>query len=281
MRRKYLPPTTINRRVSQFSEVILQALEEASALATQFFNELINGVLPGDQLDKTKYCQTNPGDPNTFLGGSNHPTFENHATKALESWKNLGEKNRENNGIEFVEARRTAGLNNAPPCLWSPSPPEELNEVFTEALSANAGFVSFGMTDIFTSYSINIFPRPHFVRIHWAFVPNLYSIPGELCTECFMHTRMRRQVESLIQALDRAKPDTEKAKKSSPSRSFKRMSLKDGNNSLGSRRGHEFKRWKQPLAEMQGKAAYNTSLWWGPSPDRAHSRSFDTPDCPF
>lgn len=49
---------------------------------------------------------------------------------------------------EFVEARRTAGLNNAPPCLWSPSPPQELQEVFTEALSANAGFVSFGIADI-------------------------------------------------------------------------------------------------------------------------------------
>ena len=74
-------------------------MEEASALTTQLFNELTNGVLSGDQLDKTKYCQTISGDPNTFLGGSNHPTFSNHAVKALESWKNLGEKNRENNGI--------------------------------------------------------------------------------------------------------------------------------------------------------------------------------------
>ncbi|KAJ6961083.1 ARP2/3 complex 34 kDa subunit [Populus alba x Populus x berolinensis] len=45
---------------------------------------------------------------------------------------------------EFVEARRAAGLNNAPPCLWSPTPPLELNEAPAEALSANAGFVSFG-----------------------------------------------------------------------------------------------------------------------------------------
>ncbi|KAF3619193.1 putative pentatricopeptide repeat-containing protein-like [Capsicum annuum] len=28
-----------------------------------------------------------------------------------------------------------------------------------------------------------------------------------------------------------------------------------------------------PLAEMQGKAAYDTPLWWGPSPDTAHSGS--------
>ncbi|XP_021752570.1 actin-related protein 2/3 complex subunit 2A-like [Chenopodium quinoa] len=46
---------------------------------------------------------------------------------------------------EFVEAHRSAsaGLNNAPSCQWSPSPPEELAGVPAEALSANAGFVSF------------------------------------------------------------------------------------------------------------------------------------------
>ncbi|KAK4801259.1 hypothetical protein SAY86_021746 [Trapa natans] len=45
---------------------------------------------------------------------------------------------------EFVEARRTAGLNNAPSCTWSSSPPLELKKAPPEALSANAGFVSFG-----------------------------------------------------------------------------------------------------------------------------------------
>lgn len=43
-----------------------------------------------------------------------------------------------------MEARRTAGLNNAPPCSWFSTPPLELKEVPAEALSANAGFVSFG-----------------------------------------------------------------------------------------------------------------------------------------
>lgn len=43
-----------------------------------------------------------------------------------------------------MEARRTAGLNNAPPCSWSLSPPLELKEAPTHALSANAGFVTFG-----------------------------------------------------------------------------------------------------------------------------------------
>lgn len=45
---------------------------------------------------------------------------------------------------EFVEARRTAGLNNAPACLWSSNPPNELKEAPEQALTANAGFVSFG-----------------------------------------------------------------------------------------------------------------------------------------
>ena len=45
---------------------------------------------------------------------------------------------------EFVEARRTAGLNNTPPCSWSLTPPLELKEVPADALSANAGFVTFG-----------------------------------------------------------------------------------------------------------------------------------------
>lgn len=44
-----------------------------------------------------------------------------------------------------MEARRTAGLNSAPPCSWSLSPPSELKEAPAHALSANAGFVTFGL----------------------------------------------------------------------------------------------------------------------------------------
>ncbi|XP_047267081.1 GPN-loop GTPase QQT1 isoform X2 [Capsicum annuum] len=32
---------------------------------------------------------------------------------------------------------------------------------------------------------------------------------------------------------------------------------------------------------MQDKVAYNTPLWWGPSPDTAHSGSFSALSCPF
>lgn len=47
---------------------------------------------------------------------------------------------------EFVEARRTPGLNNAPLCTWSPTPPSELKDASAEALDANAGFVTFGIS---------------------------------------------------------------------------------------------------------------------------------------
>ncbi|KAI4332114.1 hypothetical protein L6164_017050 [Bauhinia variegata] len=122
---------------------------------------------------------------------------------------------------EFVEARRTAGLNNVPPCSWSPTPPLELKEAPADALSANAGFVTFV-----------IFPRhvegPKLDRTVW----NLSTFRAYVsyhvkCSEGFMHTRMRRRVESLIQALDRAKPDSEISKRTSQNRSFKRLSLKD------------------------------------------------------
>lgn len=129
---------------------------------------------------------------------------------------------------EFVEARRSAGLNSAPPCSWSPTPPQELKEAAPEALSANAGYVSFV-----------IFPRHVEGRKLDKTVWNLSTFHAYVsyhvkCSEGFMHTRMRRRVESLIQALDRAKPDIEKAKKNAQNRSFKRLSLKDGKSNLSS-----------------------------------------------
>lgn len=122
---------------------------------------------------------------------------------------------------EFVEARRTAGLNNTPPCSWSHTPPPELKGVSTDALSANAGFVSFV-----------IFPRhvegPKLDRTVWSLSTfHAYVSYHVKCSEGFMHTRMRRRVESLIQALGRAKPDPESSKKTSHSRSFQRLSLKE------------------------------------------------------
>lgn len=40
---------------------------------------------------------------------------------------------------------------------------------------------------------------------------------------------------------------------------------------------HEFKPWKQLLAEIQDKTTYNWSLWSDNSSDPAHSKSFSAP----
>ncbi|XP_042412530.1 actin-related protein 2/3 complex subunit 2A-like [Zingiber officinale] len=119
---------------------------------------------------------------------------------------------------ELVEARRTAGLNNAPSCMWSATPPLELKAAPAQALTANAGFVTFV-----------IFPRhveeKKLDRTVWSLLTfHAYVSYHVKCSEGFMHTRMRRRVDSLIQALDRAKSESEKAKKLV---SFKRLSLNE------------------------------------------------------
>nr|CAD1834162.1 unnamed protein product [Ananas comosus var. bracteatus] len=121
---------------------------------------------------------------------------------------------------EFVEARRTAALNNAPSCMWSAAPPLELKGAPPETLTANAGFVTFV-----------VFPRhvegKKLDKTVWSLLTfHAYVSYHVKCSEGFMHTRMRRRVESLIQALDRAKPDAEK-KKFVQGKSFKKLSLKE------------------------------------------------------
>ncbi|CAN8303824.1 unnamed protein product [Cochlearia groenlandica] len=122
---------------------------------------------------------------------------------------------------EFVEARRAATLNNAPSCSWSPTAPQELEGAPTETLSANAGFVTFV-----------IFPKhvegQKLDRTVWNLSTfHAYVSYHVKCSEGFMHTRMRRRVESMIQALDQAKP-LEKTR-SMNNKSFKRLGLNDVN----------------------------------------------------
>ncbi|KAK9707325.1 hypothetical protein RND81_07G189300 [Saponaria officinalis] len=130
---------------------------------------------------------------------------------------------------EFVEARRSTSLNSAPSCQWSPTPPQELQGVPEEALSANAGFVAFV-----------IFPRhvegKKLDRTVWNLSTfHAYVSYHVKCSEGFMHTRMRRRVESLIEALDRAKPDQDTTKKVGTKTSFKRLSLKDSRSNSNSK----------------------------------------------
>ncbi|XP_009400558.2 actin-related protein 2/3 complex subunit 2A-like isoform X1 [Musa acuminata AAA Group] len=129
---------------------------------------------------------------------------------------------------ELIESRRTAGLNNAPSCMWSPSPPLELKGAPAQALTANAGFVTFV-----------IFPRhvegKKLDRTVWSLLTfHAYVSYHVKCSEGFMHTRMRRRVESLIQALDRAKPESEKSKKLVSGKSFKRLSLNESRSNSNS-----------------------------------------------
>ncbi|PKA46036.1 Actin-related protein 2/3 complex subunit 2A [Apostasia shenzhenica] len=122
---------------------------------------------------------------------------------------------------EFMEARRAAQLSNAPLCTWSPNVPQDLRGVSAEAVAANAGFVTFV-----------IYPRhvdgSKLDRTTWSLLTfHAYVSYHVKCSEGFMHTRMRRRVESLIQALDSAKQEMEKSNKLVQGNSFKRLNLKD------------------------------------------------------
>ncbi|KAF9592219.1 hypothetical protein IFM89_012795 [Coptis chinensis] len=121
--------------------------------------------------------------------------------------------------MEFVEARRSASLNNTPPCFWSPSPPPELEGAPSQALSANAGFFTF----VTSAHHVE---GRKLDRTVWSLLTfHAYVSYHVKCSEGFMHTRMRRRVESLIQALDRAKFDSEGSNRTAQSESFKRLSL--------------------------------------------------------
>ncbi|KAI5073864.1 hypothetical protein GOP47_0011877 [Adiantum capillus-veneris] len=118
---------------------------------------------------------------------------------------------------EFMEARRAGGLNTAPACQWSPHPPIELKGAPAHALDANSGFVSFV-----------ILPRhvegEKLDTTVWSLCTfHAYVSYHVKCSKAFMHTRMRRRVETLIQALNRAKPEDEKETKIAQGRSFKRL----------------------------------------------------------
>ncbi|XP_078429078.1 arp2/3 complex, 34 kD subunit p34-Arc [Wolffia australiana] len=120
---------------------------------------------------------------------------------------------------EFVEARRTGGLNNSPSCTWSTSPPPELKEAPAHALDANAGFLTFV---ILPSHA----ETTKLDRTVWSLSTfHAYVSYHVKSSEAFMHTRMRRRVESLIQALDRAKPDGETQAAEEP---MKQLSIKEG-----------------------------------------------------
>ncbi|CAM6109945.1 unnamed protein product [Calypogeia fissa] len=117
---------------------------------------------------------------------------------------------------EFLEARRTTGMHTAPPCVWSPVPPSELKGVPAQALDANAGFVSFVIFPLHVE-------GEKLDRVVWILSTFYAYVSYHIkCSKAFMHTRMRRRVETLIQVLNRAKPEEPKEKKAFSGRVFKR-----------------------------------------------------------
>ncbi|KAH7440897.1 hypothetical protein KP509_03G015400 [Ceratopteris richardii] len=118
---------------------------------------------------------------------------------------------------EFMEARRAGGLSTAPSCQWSPHPPVELKGAPAHALDANSGFVSFVLLPKHVE-------SEKLDNIVWSLCTfHAYVSYHVKCSKGFMHTRMRRRVETLIQALNRAKPEEEKDGKSTQGRSILRL----------------------------------------------------------
>eukprot|EP00271_Cylindrocystis_brebissonii_P004016 TRINITY_DN1534_c0_g1_i3.p1 TRINITY_DN1534_c0_g1~~TRINITY_DN1534_c0_g1_i3.p1 ORF type:complete len:386 (-),score=83.67 TRINITY_DN1534_c0_g1_i3:644-1801(-) len=117
---------------------------------------------------------------------------------------------------EFVEARRvsiaaassglSASSSSAPPCSHSWTAPREVpQEGGAHAIKANAGFLSFV-----------IFPHhvdgARLEKVAWTLATfHAYVKYHIKCSKAFMHTRMRRRVDSLIQVLERAKPSRDVA----------------------------------------------------------------------
>nr|XP_017221444.1 PREDICTED: actin-related protein 2/3 complex subunit 2A-like [Daucus carota subsp. sativus] len=129
---------------------------------------------------------------------------------------------------DLAETRRSASLYSAPSCTWSSTPPAELDNATTESLSVNAGFFTFV-----------ILPRhvegKKLDRTVWILSTfHAYVSYHVKCSEAFMHTRMRRRVDSLIQALDRAKPESEKSEECAENRSFRGMSINNIDNTFQS-----------------------------------------------
>jgi actin related protein 2/3 complex subunit 2 len=120
---------------------------------------------------------------------------------------------------QFVEARRAAALNTAPSCAYSPStaPLELRGAPGPLADGANGGYVSLvifkrhvaggGKKLEAAVWSLNTFYA--FVAFHIK------------CSKAYMHSSMRRRTTSLLQVLNRAKPDVEKEKKTASGRTFR------------------------------------------------------------
>jgi len=121
---------------------------------------------------------------------------------------------------EFSDARRT--LNSVPSVSFTQKdPPLELKGVKGVKADAKMGFVSF------------VLFKPHFeVKNREKTINNIQTFRNYLmyhikCSKAYMHDRMRKRVESLLQVLNRARaePLEPKEKKTITGKSFKQPTL--------------------------------------------------------
>jgi len=118
---------------------------------------------------------------------------------------------------EFADARRT--INQAPAVSFSQKePPLELKGVKGVKVGDNNGFVSF----VLFSHHITEANRDKTIDLIQTFRDYLhYHIK---CSKAYMHTRMRNRVDSLLQILNRARPEpVEVVRRTAQGKTFKRV----------------------------------------------------------
>jgi len=118
---------------------------------------------------------------------------------------------------EFADARRT--INQAPAVSFSQKePPLELKGLKGVKAGDNNGFVSF----VLFSHHISEANRDKTIDLIQTFRDYLhYHIK---CSKAYMHTRMRNRVDTLLQILNRARPEpVEVVRRTAQGKTFKRV----------------------------------------------------------
>jgi actin related protein 2/3 complex, subunit 2 len=121
---------------------------------------------------------------------------------------------------QFPEARRGAALSTAPSCSYSPNAaPLELRGAPAALVNnANGGYVSL----VVFKRHVGGGPKQLEAAV-WA-LSTFYGVVSYhiKCSKAYMHTRMRSRTHSLLQVLNRAKPEQEgREKKLASGRAFK------------------------------------------------------------
>lgn len=99
---------------------------------------------------------------------------------------------------ELMDAGSSEACAKAPPCHWSPIPPPELRGEPIEDLSTNGGFVSFEISSRHVE-------GKKLDKTVWSLL-NFYAFVKYhvKCTRSFIQRRMRKRLESLVEALQKA-----------------------------------------------------------------------------